>query len=214
MGLAGGIAAGKSLCATLLAGTRGATIDADKIVHELQKEPDVVSGMESALNARLRSPDGTLDRAAAAKITFSQPEKRASLEAFLHPLVRERIDASIAKYLKTQDSAGAPEIVLLDVPLLFEGGLYKQCDYVVFVEAPARAREQRAQDARGWDSGEIARREANQLNGDEKRRRSDFIIQNSGSIDALAADAAELRGKILDRWRARPAGTAPIESFN
>lgn len=200
VGLAGGIASGKSTCARLLAGTRGAVIDADQIVKNLQNEPDVISKMEQILGAPLRNADGQLDRAAAANITFSNPEKLKALEEWIHPLARLRIEALLEDYLKKGAETGDPEIVVMDVPLLFEGGLYKRCDRVLFIEASADARTKRSAQTRGWNEAELPRREARQWSLDEKRRLSNGILQNSGSPAELAQAAKTAREELLQYW--------------
>lgn len=231
IGIAGGIAAGKSVCAKLLAGADGAVIDADQIVKNLQDEPAVVKRMEETLGAPLRNSSGGLDRAAAAAIAFGDSAKRKALESWLHPMARERIEASLQSLLKNGAASGHPRgesehprgdsrhprgepgqdreypggaqppIVVLDVPLLFEGGLYKRCDGVVFIESPESSRVERTQQARGWGADELARREAHQWSLEEKRRRARWILQNSGNLDDLRQEASRVRAGILSYWK-------------
>ena len=75
---------------------------------------------------------------------------------------------------------GAPAVIL-DVPLLAEGGLDNVCDLVVFVDTPIDIRVRRAQETRGWDADEVSRREAHQLPTEEKCSRASAVIDNGGT---------------------------------
>jgi dephospho-CoA kinase len=78
-----------------------------------------------------------------------------------------------------------------DTPLLLETGLNKQCDAVVFVEAPEASRAARVRENRGWEGAELARREKSQWPLDRKREISDYVISNT-------ADAGFARGQVSD----------------
>ena len=91
--------------------------------------------------------------------------------------MRQRITTALDSARQRGDSA------LLDVPLLFEAGLFEICDTVVFVEASDEARAERAR-RRGWADDELIRREQNQLPLADKRARSQHIIDNNGDLSA------------------------------
>lgn len=184
VGLLGGIASGKSAAAKLLAGPSGCVIEADRLAHaELEGE---------ALRGRLRErfgrgvfgADGSVDRSAVAKKVFEDPALRAELESWIHPRVRERIRAELSR----ARASGVPRVVL-DVPLLLENdaqhGLLAECDWLVFVDAPAEERERRARSQRGWAAGELARREAAQWPLERKRARAHHVLPNTGDLAAL-----------------------------
>ena len=103
----------------------------------------------------------------------------------MHPRVRARILAELDR------ARAAGRSSLLDVPLLFEAGLFEQCDEIVFVEAPEAARLARAR-ARGWADDELARREQNQLPLAEKRARSQHVVDNGGDLEATRRAVAAL----------------------
>jgi dephospho-CoA kinase len=197
IGLAGGVASGKSACARLLAGEDGLVLDADAATHEIQNDPRVLDAMERILGTPIRNASGALDRAAAARAAFSDPERKRRLEELLHPEVRRRIEATIDEASRAFPLTGRPALIVLDVPLLFEGGLAEKCDRIVFVESQESDRVARARATRGWDSNEIRRREAHQLDLASKRLRSQHVLVNTGSPEALAAAAAALRGELL-----------------
>jgi dephospho-CoA kinase len=187
IGLIGGIAAGKSTVARLFAERGLVVIDADVHAKAVSEEPDVLAHIGEALGPDLvRS--GRLDRAAVARLVFADPQKKKQLEDLVLPRIRARILAELGA------ARAAGRSVLLDAPLLLEGGLVECCDEVVFVAAADAVRQARAA-ARGWAPDELPRREANQLPLADKRARADHVVDNDGdvastraAVDALLAD--------------------------
>ena len=175
IGLAGGVASGKSTVAAEFAAHGLVHIDADACAHALSSDADVLAQVRAQLGEAFVR-DGRLDRAALANRVFSDPDAKASLEAILHPRVRARILDELER------ARGAGRSSLLDVPLLFEAGLWELCDRVVFVEASDAARRERAR-ARGWADDELDRREQSQLPLHEKRAKSDHVVGNDGPLD-------------------------------
>lgn len=199
IGIAGGIASGKSAAARALAGPDGRLIQADALAHEVLASPEVSAKVEAAFGLDALGPDGTPDRAALARIVFADPDKREALEGWIHPAVRARISALLSGARRE-----AIPVVVLDVPLLFENDpdhhLVAECDALVFVDAPPELRDARAQRDRGWQPGEVARREALQRPLAEKRAACHFVISNSSDLDALQNEA----NRVLDALRTRP----------
>ena len=173
-------------------------IDADEVVRELQDHPNVIEEMERILGSPLRNPDGTLDRARAADAAFGDPAKRRALEEYLHPLALRRIDELVGEAVASEGGRRRPRLVVLDVPLLFESGLDRRCDRIVFIESQESDRAARAAAERGWDAGEVARRESHQWSLAEKRARSQHVLRNMGSPAELSAEAARVRREILE----------------
>lgn len=207
VGLLGGVGSGKSTAARCLAEAVGGRIlDADRVVGELLQQPEVVSALESAVEKPLRNKSGGLDRGALASAIFGNAALRQRVEAILHPRVRARHWSELER--AERESPGA--VVILDVPLLLEGGLDAVCDLLVFVEAPDAARAERARLRHGWDEAEWARRESAQRPLSEKRARADAILPNDAGADRLrtacAALADRLRGlpsrPLRERWPA------------
>src|SRR5688572_9070942 len=126
IGILGGIAAGKSAAAARFAAHGLLHVDADGHARAVAAEPAVLQEL-----ARLLGPgvivDGKLDRQAVAGIVFRDPVARKHVEAVLHPRIRARIVAEL------DAGKAAGRSVLLDAPLLLEGGLIDLCDHVAFV---------------------------------------------------------------------------------
>jgi dephospho-CoA kinase len=190
IGLTGGIGAGKSAVAGLLAGHGAVVIDADTIAREVV-EPGS-PGFEAVVaefGAGVCGADGRLDRAKLASIVFADEAARRRLNAIVHPLVAERTAELLA--------AVAPDAVVVhDVPLLVENGLAGHYDLVLVVEAPAAARLARLAE-RGMAPAEARARMAAQASDADRRAVADVLIRNDGSPDDLAARVdAVWRGRI------------------
>jgi dephospho-CoA kinase len=202
----GGIAAGKSAVARLLAGPDGLVLAADELAREALDTPAVLANVRARFGPALIGPDGRADRAALARAVFDPregPALRAELERWIHPLVRDRILARSS----AARAAGVPRIVL-DVPLLLENdgehGLARLCDVLVFVDVPAAERERRAMRERGWSRGEVARREAAQLPLDEKKARAHHVIPNDRGLAELEQAVARLNAHLRERFPPQP----------
>ena len=184
LGVLGGIASGKSAVAARLAGPAGRVVSADALAHEALAA--LAPQVEAELGPGLLDLQGRVDRAALARRVFDDAGARARLEGWIHPRVRARILAVLAE----AEEQGVPRVVL-DVPLLLENdaqhGLVARCHHLVFVDAPLPERDQRAVERRGWEPGEVQRREAAQLPLDTKRTRADFVVENAGSLEELDA---------------------------
>jgi len=183
IGIAGGIASGKSFIAKQLGRQGAALVSADEIAHEVLKLADVKALARERWGDAIFSSDGQIDRESLGKIVFAAPpdgpRELKYLESLTHPtigeLVRERIAA-------IHDEGKAPAIVL-DVPLLFESHWNEFCNTLIFVDAPPEVRLARAA-ARGWSPAEFARREGTQKAPESKRSQADVVIDNSGSPES------------------------------
>ena len=126
---------------------------------------------------------GGIDRRAVAAIVFGDGSQRRRLAGLIHPLLHAERAA-----LKARAWSEGARAVVIDAPLLFEAGLEAECDEVWFIETPRTQRLARLAET-GAGMTELERREAAQLDPEEKRRRSDRIIANEG-------DRAALEGRI------------------
>ncbi|MBA4016018.1 MAG: dephospho-CoA kinase [Pirellula sp.] len=179
VGLLGGIASGKSLVAAQLVALGAGLLDADAAGHEVLRRPDVREAI------RLRWGDGVLDaaghvvRPALARLVFvDTPQGRADLahlEQITHPLIGE-----VLRERATAMAESGTPLLVLDAPVMLKAGWDKLCDHLLFVDAPLEMRRERAR-SRGWSDSEFAAREARQEPVDEKKRRADFTVDNSGS---------------------------------
>lgn len=185
IGVAGGIGSGKSALAAAFERLGFEVVDADAEAKALLDREDVRARLESWWGQEILDAGGRVDRAAVARIVFDDLGARTRLEGLIHPLAVERCRVIVAEARQ----AGKVGVVI-DAPLLFEAGLDEMCDAVVFVDAREDVREERVSRSRGWESGEILRREAAQMDLDEKKRRSRFIVENnSPDLSVLEGEA-------------------------
>src|SRR3954468_16593815 len=178
VGLTGGVGAGKSTVAKVLAERGAVVIDADAIAREVV-EPGTPGfhAVVEAFGDEVVGPDGALDRPKLAGIVFADEAQRGRLNAIVHPLVGERT---------AQLMAAAPEgaVVVYDVPLLVESGLADGFDFVLVVEASEPTRLTRLA-ARGMPEDDARRRIAAQATDEQRRAVADEVLHNDGSLDDL-----------------------------
>ncbi|HLO04893.1 MAG TPA: dephospho-CoA kinase [Symbiobacteriaceae bacterium] len=211
VGLTGGIASGKSTVSRLLRERGAPIVDADQIVHQLQAPGSpLVTEIAQAFGPEIIRPDGSLDRPRLGAIVFADPAKRHQLEAIVHPPVRAQIWAEVERHrqggspppggnlLRGQNGGllgGSPPAVILDIPLLVEGGWQERLDQVwlVWVDATTQVERLMARDGLARE-GALARIGA-QMPLDQKRAVADLVIDNTGTLH-------ETEAQVDHAWRA------------
>lgn len=197
IGLTGPIGCGKSTVAAWLAKRGAAIVDADRLARAVTEpgEP-ALEAVVARFGAGILAADGSLDRAALARIVFADPASLAALEAIVHPAVRPRIVAAVA----AAEASGAP-VVVVEAIRLVEGGYAGECDEVWLVTCAAE--EQRARLlARGMGAEDADRRIAAQGDlGARLRPAATRVVETSGApaeaeerVAAALAAALEARG--------------------
>ncbi len=195
IGLTGSIGAGKTAFAKALGDLGAVMIDSDAQARAALDTPSVRESLVAWWGNEILDANGAIDRSKVGKIVFATPAERARLERLIHPLVRQSREGMI----RLAATAGA-RFVVADVPLLFEAGVDAECDVTVYIDAPRELRLRRVA-ARGWDAGELARREASQWPIEQKRARADERIENAGALGALNQAARALLTRVGQRPR-------------
>jgi dephospho-CoA kinase len=131
IGLAGGVAAGKSTVARMFADLGAEVIDADAIARKVIEMPEVCDEIRRRWDGDLFTADGRPDRAKIAEKVFADPDKLRELTGLMHPIIRQRMQEQIADAARHRR---AP-LIVIDAPLLLEAGLAGWCDAIVFVES-------------------------------------------------------------------------------
>ncbi len=191
VGLSGGIGAGKSLVASYFAEYGALVIDADRSAREAL-DPRTAGLARVGDRWPETIVDGRLDRPALAARVFSDAAALAELNAIVHPFVRERA-------AQLEASAGPGQLVVHDVPLLFEAGFYLRCDANVVVVAERETRIVRIVARNGWTRDEIDRRMRAQIDPDRAIELADYTIVNDGTLDALRSESREVYDDLLVR---------------
>lgn len=181
VGLTGNIASGKSTVARRFAAHGATVIDADVLAREaVAAGSPALAAIRDRWGSDVISADGTLDRASLRERVFGETEELDALNAIVHPEVARRRDALVA-----EARARGDQIVVSDIPLLFERKLVEQFDKIVLVDAPRPVRLERLVKQRGLDAAEAMKMIAAQMPAELKRARADYIIENVGTIEEL-----------------------------
>jgi dephospho-CoA kinase len=189
VGLTGSIATGKSTVSKRFAALGGVIIDADRIVRQVQ-EPDQPAWREivETFGMEILLPNRELDRAKLGSLVFGNDENRNQLNQIVHPRVRDERDRQTEAALAEDQR----RIIIWDIPLLIETGIYKQVDRTVVVYV-----DQETQLARLLGRDELSveaakQRIASQMPIEEKRAYADFLIDNRGSIEETEQQVREV----------------------
>jgi len=166
-----------------------ATLSADAVVHALYRDPEVRAAVVARWGDEV-APDGAVDRSAVARRAFASDEERAWLEGLIWPKVGERV-AEWRAVESTRDEP--PRALVVEVPLLFEGGSAAAYDATIAVVADDRVRAERAA-ARGHEM--VDERTARQLSQHEKAERATYVVHNSGSLAELEQELSSVLAKL------------------
>ena len=185
--ITGGIGMGKSAAADWLKDHGIPVLDSDDLARDvvLPGEPGLQKLVDHFGKGILCS-DGTLDRAAVAKIVFQDAAARKFLEQTLHPLIRERW---LQWKQQCEDNGG--KICVVIIPLLFETGMESDFDAVICLKTTPEVQRQRLL-KRGMSKEDIQGRIMSQWPIEEKIRRSQFIVDNNGTLEELAAQLEKI----------------------
>jgi dephospho-CoA kinase len=183
--LTGNVAAGKSTVLALFERWGGAVIDADALAREaVAPGAPALAAILVRFGADLARPDGSLDRAKLRRRVLGDRAQREALNALVHPEVRRLEAVRLA-----EARARGVEIIVSDIPLLFEVANPADWDLVVLVDAPEAIRRRRLMDRRGYTAAEADEVIRAQLPSGLKRAKSHIVIDNDGTLEALEKTA-------------------------
>ncbi len=184
--LTGGIGSGKSSVSNRLVALGAQLIDADAIVAELQRpgEP-VFLAMVERWGDKILATNGELDRPAVAKIVFGDADELKALNKIVHPAV------GVEMKRRMDDAAPSSDVVILDIPLLTEGGGDRRgAGAVIVVDCPVDIAVARLIEHRGFDEADAKARVNAQAKRHERLALANWAVDNSGPLDALDDEIA------------------------
>jgi len=171
LGLTGSIGMGKSTAAAMLRRLGVPLFDADLVVHGLLAPSGAAVSAVSAAFPGVETEAGGIDRVLLGQRVFTNPAALRPLEEILHPMV-----AAEEKRFLARSRARRVALVVLDIPLLFETGAERRCDYVLVVSAPALVQRQRVMRRPGMTEIRLAAILRKQVPDRRKRQRADFVV--------------------------------------
>jgi dephospho-CoA kinase len=190
IGLTGSIGMGKSATAAMFAEEGAPVYDADAEVHKLQgKGGGAVAAIGAAFPGVVK--DGVVDRQVLGERVFADAEALNRLNAIIYPM----LGTGRAAFFADAEARGC-DMVVLDIPKLFETGGEARMDAVVVVSAPAAVQRERVLARPGYTEARLDGILANQMPDAEKRARADFVIDTSQGFDHARKQVREVMRKL------------------
>ena len=190
IGLTGSIGMGKSTAAERFRYHGIPVFDSDREVHKLYEQPDFVARIEAEFPGAI--VDGKVDRTRLSELVVGHSVSIKRLEEIVHPAVR----AAQGTFIRDAHDNGA-DMVVLEVPLLFETGAEARVDVVIVVSAPADVQKERVLQRPGMTEEKFAAILAKQVPDSEKRKRADYVVDTSGKI----SETQETLDKLIESLR-------------
>lgn len=195
--LTGSIGMGKSTVGGMFAALGVPLFDADASVHTLYaKGGAAVEPMRAAFPEAVI--DNAVDRDVLSKLVLGKPDEIRRLESIVHPLVGQMRQ----QFLADAERRDVP-FVILDIPLLFEGGGQSRVDKVIVVSAPADMQRARVLARPGMTEEKFAAILARQVPDDEKRRQADFVIDTGLPLQQTETQVRDLVTRLNELARGK-----------
>jgi dephospho-CoA kinase len=202
IGLTGSIGMGKSTTAAMFREAGVPVYDADAAVHDLYEGGAAVGPVGEAFPGTVK--EGRVDREALRQAVLGNPEALKKLNAIVHPLVgRDRVG-----FFQKAEAEGA-DMVVLDIPLLFETGGHANVDAVVVVSASADMQRERVLARPGMTPERLDAILAQQLADAEKRARAHFVVDTSRGLEPAREQVAEIIAVMRDPQKRPSRDRAP-----
>ncbi len=197
IGIVGAPAGGKSTVAACLEGYGATWVNADQIARQVLQRDEIQAQLIAHFGREITDKAGRIDRTLLADRVFGDDDAHRAalnyLERVIHPQTRGAIIERLREAAEQRVVAA-----ILDVPLLFETHWDRGCDEIWCVDSSSAVRGKRAA-ARGWSTDELQRREKRQLCIAEKRRLSNWVIVNDGSLPQLTETIDDKWSSLLSR---------------
>jgi len=191
IGLTGNYGMGKSTVLSMFEKLGAAILDTDKIIESLLTDKDVLEKIRGLLDDKVFDENGSLNKKKLADLIFKNNKLRYLLENILHPLVFERIEFFLDKINKKD------KIILIAVPLLYERGYEERFDGIITVYTQEETALNRLEKEGITREKAVLRLKA-QLPIEEKTKRSDFVIDNNGTIEETMSQVKTIYKKLRE----------------
>lgn len=198
IGITGGIATGKSTVTKRLREKGYTVLDGDEVARQVvTADRPAFLMIRKQFGPAVISPAGDLDRPALARIVFNDEEKRKKLNAIVHPEIYSEILRQCLKCLLQRQS-----IVFLDMPLLFESGaMLRYLSKIIVVNCRPEQQLERLMARNDLSEAEASARINCQMSMEEKCRRADFVVDNSGDIAATLTQVDQIDRVLCEKYK-------------
>ena len=181
IGLTGGIASGKSTVGRMLSERNFPVIDTDKLAREVVEQgKPALEELVRAFGTEILKDDKSLDRHRMLEMILTDAGTRRLVENIIHPYVFKRMDQMLQ-----QLAASGNNVVIVEVPLLFEAGWQDLFDYIISVVAPELICTKRLAERKNMSIDVASKWMATQISQEVKAERSDYIVHNNAGLDEL-----------------------------
>jgi dephospho-CoA kinase len=177
IGLTGGIASGKSTVANMIRNLKLPLLDSDQIAREVMLKEDIMKELKKAFGQEIFDDKGKLSRKTLARIIYNDETARKTLNAIVHPHVKEEI----LKELKAKHQED--KVVFIDVPLLYESGFDQMMDQVIVVYVPTEVQLDRLINRDHIEKAYAMQKINAQEDLESKIKKADYMIDNRHSVD-------------------------------
>ncbi|GAA3111107.1 dephospho-CoA kinase [Rhizobium viscosum] len=191
IGLTGSIGMGKSTAAKLFAEAGVAVNDSDAVVHDLYAG-EAAPLVDAAFPGTMKN--GVIDRQELGRQLARDPAGFKRLEKIVHPLVRKRENEFLARQKKV-----GTDMVVLDIPLLFETGAEQRVDVIVVVSADPQIQRERVLARPNMTEEKFNMILSRQMSDEKKRRRADYIVDSSHAIETTREQVADIVADLKKR---------------
>jgi dephospho-CoA kinase len=179
--ITGGLACGKSSVCRSFKELGAYVVSADEIVHQLLSSTEILGQQVIALLGEEILVEGKIDRRIVADMVFKDSKLLYSLEHLIHPCVLKEIE----KQYQQVCNQGKASLFIAEIPLLFEVAQEKNFDVTIAIWADPKVCKERFTIATGYANDEYDRRMVNQLPSEEKAKRANYVIDNSGNKEQM-----------------------------
>ncbi|MDF7669563.1 dephospho-CoA kinase [Lactobacillus sp. ESL0703] len=192
LGLTGGIASGKSTADAFFKKQQLPIIDSDLIAHDILNVGEAgYHQVVQQFGRNFLNPDQTINRHQLGEVVFSDPKQLSILNKITHPLIFQIIQTKI-----TQNKQAGEQLVILDAPVLFESGAQKYCDKTLLITVSEEMQIKRLMARDGLTRKAALNRINSQMPLAKKVKLADYVITNTGTIEELEAQLAQLLFKL------------------
>jgi dephospho-CoA kinase len=201
IGLTGGIASGKSTVGRMLSEQNFPVIDTDRLAKEVvEPGKPALEELVKAFGAEILKDDKSLDRRRMLDVILTDADARRLVEKIIHPHVFKRMDQMLQ-----QLAASGNNVVIVEVPLLFEAGWQDLFDYIITVLAPEPICTKRLAERKKMSIDMASRWMATQISQEVKAKRSDYVVHNNAGLDGLQIQVDHL-SRVLKHLDSKTSG--------